>query len=199
MTQSNDNPSPSDAIDGEILLQQYLPKLIRLAERNMSRRLQQKIGADEMAGSVLASVVRLQNEGKLGVEIDRSEDFWRLITTIALCKIRKKANYYKAQKRDHTREAVLAEDGPSLEELAVAAGDPTAADANRVAIVLERLEAELDADERLVLQGKWEGLMLNEIAERMNQGHGRSTKTVTRTWQRIVDRAKRLADSLEDE
>ena len=192
------NLDESKAIREGSILMEYLPKLVRLAEANMSSRLKRKIGPDDMAGSILGSVIRLKRLGKLPVSMDESDDFWRLIVTIALCKIRKKARFYRAAKRNFERELNVTDDMPLLEEIVVAEGEPTDSDGAWLATVLETLQSELNDDEQVVLSGKLEGKGGMEIAMALNGGQGRSTKTVTRIWQRIQERTKEIADTIED-
>lgn len=182
--------------DGDLLLE-YLPKLIRLAEANMSAGLKKRIDADEMANSVLGSVIRLQAEGKLPVRLDNSDEFSSLLTTIALNKIRKKARFHRAQKRDYRLEITPSEEGPSLADTLAQAGDPTEADGVHLLRILETLESQLTADEQLVLAGKREGLIAEAIAGQLNDGKGRSTKTVQRIWERIHQTAKGLVDEID--
>jgi RNA polymerase sigma-70 factor (ECF subfamily) len=176
------------------ILSDYLPKLIRLAERNMSRRLQSKVDPTEMAGSILASVVRMAREGKLNIEA--TDMFWKLLVAISLNKVRKKARFYSAQKRDAGREYQIVEDMPSLEQLAVSHGSPTEEDGELIANVLNLLDEELDDDCRTVLAGKLEGLSNFDIASRLGE-NGKSTKTVTRCWKKVEDATRKIAESLD--
>lgn len=184
----SDNPhSPGEST----ILMDYLPKLIRLAERNMSLRLQGKVGTDEMANSVLGSVVRLAREGKL--QIEQSEGFWKLLMVISLNKVRKKARFYKAQKRNIVLETQITDDLPSLEELVADLGSPTEEDGASVSRVLEELNELLDEDCRMVLAGKLEGLSNLAIAAKIQK----STKTVTRCWKKVEIEAKEIAERLD--
>lgn len=176
------------------LLIDYLPRLVRLAEKNMSSGLKKRVDPDEMANSVLGSVIRMQAEGKLMVDIENSSEFGSLITTIALNKIRKKARFHQSQKRDYRREIAPSDEGPTLAEMLQQAGDPTDADGASLARILERLEESLDEDGKIVLAGKREKRIAEEIAGKLNGGKGRSTKTVQRIWERIHDLAKSLSE-----
>lgn len=176
------------------ILSDYLPKLIRLAERNMSRRLKGKVDPEEMAGSVIASVLRMANQGKL--KIESTDAFWKLLVAISLNKVRKKARFYSAQKRDAAREIHVIDDMPALEQLAVAHGNPTEEDGVLIASVLCRLDQELDQDCRTVLAGKLEGLSNFDIATQLGQA-GKSTKTVTRCWRKVEEATRKILEEMD--
>lgn len=187
--------SDQENIPGEsTILMDYFPKLIRLAERNMSARLQAKVGSDEMANSILGSVVRMAREGKLHIE--QTEVFWKLLMVISLNKVRKKVRFYKAKKRDSGREMQLGEDLPSLEELVADMGAPTEEDGESVGLALEKLSERLDEDCNVVLAGKLEGRSNLEIASLLGP-EGKSTKTVTRCWKKVEEEAFRIVDELD--
>ncbi len=178
--------------EGSILLD-YLPKLIRLAEKNMSSRIQQKIGADDMADSIIASVVRAWKNGKLRIDIEDSQDFWRYLVAISLNKIRKKVRLLNTDKRKLDLEVPL----HNIEFLVVQQGDPSQEAGETVALLLERLQEELDEDKLIVLRGKLEGQAAEEIAEQLNGGKGMSTKTVARHWKAIENQLKQLVEEME--
>ena len=187
--------SDQENVPGEsTILLDYLPKLMRLADRNMSTRLKAKVGSDDMANSILGSVVRMAREGKL--QIEQSEEFWKLLVVISLNKVRKKVRYYKAKKRDSGREMQLGEDLPSLEELVADIGAPTAEDGEAVGLALEKLSEQLDEDCKVVLAGKLEGRSNLEIASMLGS-EGKSTKTVTRCWKKVEEAAIRIVDELD--
>jgi RNA polymerase sigma-70 factor (ECF subfamily) len=186
--------SESRELGESTILSDYLPKLVRLAERNMSRRLQAKVDPAEMAGSILVSIVRMAREGKL--KIEATDDFWKLLVAISLNKVRKKARFYSAQKRDVGREIQIIDDMPTLEQLAVSHGNPTEEDGERIADVLNQLDHELDEDCRTVLAGKLEGLNNFDIASRLGE-NGKSTKTVIRCWKKVEDATRKIAEEMD--
>ncbi len=62
----------------------YLPRLIRLAERNLSAPLRKKIDGEDISASVLRSVIRKSRNGLMVIE--ESEDFWKQLVVITLTK-----------------------------------------------------------------------------------------------------------------
>ncbi len=175
------------------ILMEYLPKLIRLAEKNMSTQLQTRVGADDMAHSVIKSVFREYAHGKLPLRIEDSEDFWRFLVAVSLNKIRKKARFHMAGKRTPLLEQRLVD----LEFMIKEQGDPSDEDGVQVADVLKRLESELDKDGRIILAGRLEGLSNLKIAEQLDGGAGMSTKSVSRKWKEIETRLRSIVDELD--
>ena len=174
---------PSNSPGESTILSNYLPKLIRLAERNLSPQLRRKIDEDDIGGTVMRTIIRQARAGVLTIE--ESEDFWKLLVAITLNKVRKKARYWKQQKRSIAREQELAADGPRMEDIAIdlsnSLADPTDAEGEAFAAILEKLSSNLDETCQTVLAMKMEGLTHIQIAEKL----GVSTRSVTRYVMRI--------------
>jgi RNA polymerase sigma-70 factor (ECF subfamily) len=195
MTSSNSHSDQAPDL-GSILMS-YLPKLIRLAESNMSPKLMQRVGADDMADSILGSIIRIQNQGKIQISIEQSQDFWRLLVAISLNKIRKKARDETAGKRDFGKEISITHEMPSLEEMVADRRDPHEQDGKNLAKVLDAVQPRLSEDERLILQGRLEGLTFNQIAMNLKGGRGMSSKTAQRKWETVQDMLKQAAKEMD--
>jgi RNA polymerase sigma-70 factor, ECF subfamily len=174
---------PQNAPGESTILGNYLPKLIRLAERNLSPQLRRKIDENDIGGTVMRTIIRQAREGVLTIE--ESEDFWKLLVAITLNKVRKKARFWKQQKRSISREQELPADGPKIEDLAIdlsaSLADPTDDEGEAFAAILEKLSGNLDDACQDVLTMKMEGLTHIQIAEKL----GVSTRSVTRYVTRI--------------
>lgn len=171
----------------------YIPRLIRLAERNMSKPLQVRVGADDLANSVVKSVFRAFCEGKLNVNLEDDQQFWKYLMVVSLNKIRRKARDNKSGKRDLTLDQSLSD----LEYMIAETSEPSDEEGKQVAEVLVLLESELDADGKLILQGKLQGEASRLIAAKLNGGVGVSTKTVTRRWNEIQTKLRTIIERLE--
>lgn len=171
----------------------YIPRLIRLAERNMSKPLQVRVGADDLADSVIKSVFRAFSQGKLKVNLEDDEQFWKYLTVVSLNKIRRKARDNKSGKRDLTLDQSLSD----LEYMISETSEPSDDEGKQLAEVLVLLESELDADSKLILEGKLQGDSSRIISMKLNGGQGVSTKTVTRRWNDIQEKLRSIIESLE--
>ena len=177
---------------GETLLS-YLPRLIRLAEKNMSRRLQTREGAEDVAHSVVKSVFKAYNAGKLKVNVQDNGQFWKYLAVVALNKIRKKARDNGAGKRDLSLDQSLSD----IEYLIKDTRDPSDEEGELLVDVLQKLESQLDLDDRLIFQGKMAGLLNRQIAVKLNNDVGVSTKTVTRRWTAIQAKLRSIIEQLD--
>lgn len=174
-------------------LASYVPQLIRLAEKNMSRPLQVRVGAEDLANSVVKSVFRAFSEGKLSVSVEDDAQFWKYLVVVSLNKIRKKARDHSAAKRNISLDQPLSD----IEFLIKETRAPSDDEGEQVASVLNQLESELDEEGRIILQGKLEGEPNRVIAAKLKQGEGVSTKTVTRRWNEIQARLREIIESLD--
>lgn len=167
------------------ILAEFLPRLVRLIDKNMSPSLRRKEGSDDVAHSVVRVVLQMEEDGKLAIE--ESESFWKLLVTISIRRVQKKARFWSAGKRSLGREINLPEEIP-LEELALTVGDLTDAVGARAGGLLSQLNEQLTADEKVVLDGKIQDLTGEQIAEEL----GKSRRQVQRLWKNILDRLRSL-------
>lgn len=180
-----------------VILASYIPKLVRLADRNLSPKLRQKVNEEDITQTVLRSVIRKAREGQMVIE--ESEDFWRQLVAITLNKVRKKARYWKAGKRNISREQELSTEGNRLDQLAVdhsvLLDEPTEDDGKAFVETLELLTAQLDQTCQNVLALKLEGLSHLQIAERLEV----STRSVTRYLTKIKESMQQLDNAKIDD
>lgn len=87
------------------LFAKYFDRLDQFVERRLSDRLQQRIGADDIAQSVYRSFFQ---KAKQGIYDGTSGgDLWRLLSYLANRKIQQKVEWHSAQKRDPRREQTI--------------------------------------------------------------------------------------------
>jgi DNA-directed RNA polymerase specialized sigma24 family protein len=170
----------------------YLPRLIRLAERNLSPQLRRKVDENDLSASVLRTVIRQARDGIIVIE--ESEDFWRQLIAITLNKARKLARYWKQTKRSVAMEIELTPNHPTLEELAhfeADLGEPNDDESGAFVAILEALNEQLDETCRNVLSLKLLGNNHLQIAEKI----GVSPRSVTRYVGKIQETMRAIYDS----
>lgn len=169
-------------LTGDQILVEYLPRLIRLAERNMSQQLRRKLDAEDVGGSVARTVLRRMGSGQL--QLENSEEVWKQLMVITLNKVRKKARYWQAQKRDFRRELHIADEGLQLADVLPDTADggmPTALDTEIFSELMQQLSAMLDEKCRMVLELRLQDCSDQEIAQAL----GVSTRSITRYLKKI--------------
>lgn len=87
-----------DSIAMRQLFDQYAEQLVRLAGENIHPALVKRFDGEDVVQSVFRSFFRRQQEGKLRIE--HSQQLWKLLVTITLCKTRSQARRHTAKRRD---------------------------------------------------------------------------------------------------
>lgn len=144
-------------------LEDYLPKLIRLADRNISERFKGKIEAEDVAASVCRTFIR--HYGNSDFHIDNDEDLWKLLVTITLTKTRNKVRHHTAEKRDVGREYALDQPGLVAALNSPPGPDEAAEFVDTLTVLQERLDDEVASK---VLQLLLEGEKQVDIAKKLN-------------------------------
>jgi RNA polymerase sigma-70 factor (ECF subfamily) len=160
----------------------------------MAPALQRRTGPEDVVQSVCRTFLRRAKLGEF--QFSQSDDLWRLLCAITLTKVRQHARFHLRKRRGINREVNLRQDGASdtvdLGDLAPARG-PTPAEAVVFTDQMQRLLADLDDEERQLIQCKLDGLDGKAIAERLRL----SPRTVRRLIAKVRSRWEReLIESL---
>jgi RNA polymerase sigma-70 factor (ECF subfamily) len=151
----------------------YAERLNRLVERQCSTELARREGVQDIVQSVFGSFFRGLVQGFY--DVPDGDELWRLLLIIALHKIRSKAAYHHAAKRDAHRTINGSAAGSSLESQANS-NDTHAAHLELVLIeILERLPAR----SRTIVELRINGCDVAEVARYT----GRSKRSVERILQ----------------
>ncbi|MFH1922980.1 MAG: sigma-70 family RNA polymerase sigma factor [Planctomycetota bacterium] len=165
---------------------QYGARLQGLAARHLTTRLYRREGPDDVVQSVCRTFFRRARVGQF--ELSDSESLWRLLCAITVTKVRLKARFHGRQKRRFHREKQLDESGPGMADFG--APEPTPAEAVEFADQLEQLMADLDEEERRLVELKLQQATSLEIAEQL----GCSERTVRRILKRVESRWRRVLE-----
>ena len=157
----------------------YVDRLAALAQSRLSARLAQRIDADDVVQSAFRSFFRGAQEGRF--VHGRGGDLWRLLSAIAINKVRMQARRHGAGRRDSSKEAAVGEDaagafGPSRE--------PDPAEAAALLDELETLYRDLPRDRGTMLEMRLAGSTVEEIADAV----GCSERTVRRFLKELQER-----------
>jgi RNA polymerase sigma-70 factor (ECF subfamily) len=168
----------------------FARRLVGLARSHLDARLARKVDPEDVVQSAYKSFFVRQRGGEL--EVGSWNGLWGLLTVITLRKCADKAAYFKAEKRDLTREEQTAggddENRPAPWQLVVDR-DPKPEEAAVLAETVEALfPAAPDPDERAVLELSLQGYGTPEIGEKL----GRAERSVRRMRERIRARLERM-------
>jgi RNA polymerase sigma-70 factor (ECF subfamily) len=177
--------SAGDHQAAEKIYEQYAGRLLALAKDRLSVRLRRRVGEDDIVQSVFRTFFRRVQNGEYLV--DHSGTLWQLLVSITLNKLRQKAKFHRAQKRD-----VGAEVYRDADQLA--SGLPTARpDEAAIELLMSELDTlfhPLDGRDRQIAQLCLEGYATSEIGQRLRC----SRWTIRRVLDRIGARLSRQLD-----
>lgn len=81
-----------------LLFDRYAQRLTALAEDHLSRKLAGRLDGEDVVQSVFRTFFRRSAEGEF--RIDQSTALWQLLVKITLCKVRSKARFHTAARRN---------------------------------------------------------------------------------------------------
>jgi RNA polymerase sigma-70 factor (ECF subfamily) len=168
------------------LFARFTHQLIALALRRIDAGLRHKVDPEDVVQSVYKSF--FVRYGAANLEIVNWNSLWGLLTLITVRKCAERAAYHRAECRDATREVSApqgAEAAPWLEPLG---REPTPLEAAVLNETVKQLFADLDEDERPILELSLQGYTTREISERL----GRAERTVRLLREGIRHRLEQL-------
>lgn len=168
--------------EDRVAFDRFTRRLVGLARTHLDARLQHKIEPEDVVQSVYRSFfLRYGNE----LPEERGfEGLWPLLTLITVRKCADRVRYYQAERRKISREATgggAAGDDRPLPWQEAVSREPTPEHAAVLAETLENLLANLDADERSIIELSLQGFSTQEVSERL----GRAERSVRRVRERV--------------
>ena len=142
------------------LFEVYLPKVIKLAEYNISQKYKRVFDGDDIGLTVMRTVVRRMNEGKFNFEDERS--LWKQLVTITLRRISNKVRDENAKKRGGGKKVDVLEDLYSLSK------EPDPSHAVAMLEVVDKVGEKLDDRGKKVLGLRMAGCSYAEIAKELS-------------------------------
>ena len=168
------------------LFEQFANRLIGLARLHLDARLQHKIEPEDVVQSVYKSFLLRYGQASLGDQ--ETAGLWSLLTVITLRKCADRVRYYKAERRDISREALRSNsDRPEPWQQAIGR-EPTPDQAAVLAETVERVLEDLNEVERPIVELSLQGYSTQEISEQL----GRAERTVRRLRERVRKKLERM-------
>jgi RNA polymerase sigma-70 factor (ECF subfamily) len=178
--------SGEDAAAREVF-ERFAGRLIALARGRFNRLLARKVDPEDVVQSAFKSFFVRYRAGTLDVS-DR-DGLWNLLTLITLRKCADQAEYFRASRRDATRETTGPDeqDEPDVQLVALDR-EPRPEEAIILAETVEQLFRDAGIHERPVLELSLQGYTAPEISVQL----GRAERSVRRLRARIRKRLERL-------
>ena len=156
------NDSGSGMSTPETVFAQYSKRLVDLAQRNLSTRLQGRVDGEDIAQSALRTFFRRSELGEF--RIDATTDLWKLLVKITLTKVHNQVRHHRADKRNVTREQSPPEAG-SFEQ--AISREPSPAEAAELVDHLEQLLDGMPDAHREIFGLIIQGYSRTEVAEKL--------------------------------
>ena len=160
------------------LFDRYVERLVALARKRISNRLAARVDPDYIVQSVFRTFFGRVRAGQF--QIEHEEDLPKLLMRITVHKTLRQAEFHRAAKRDIGAEA--GQDGNPSDALAeMLAREPTPQETFYFLDQLEHFLANLNPQERQIVELRMQGFGTEEIAQRL----GTYDRKVRRTLERI--------------
>lgn len=167
------------------LFEEYSQRLVRLAGQNIHPALVKRFDGEDVVQSVFRTFFRRQEAGAMKVE--HSQQLWRLLVTITLCKTRSHARRHTADRRDAQAESPFTSDLQLLQR--EASPEEALALWEEIDVVLVGLPEKTGE----ILSLRLEGLSKSQIAKQLNLSRQTIHRQLDYLRERLTDRLLRLS------
>lgn len=169
-----ENSDPQAAQD---VFDRYTDRLVGLAYKNLSLRMQRRVDAEDIVQSAYRSFFRHAEAGRF--TIHQSGDLWRLLAAITIAKVKGQVEFHSAQKRSFASEVDTDPTRTCVIHPEAVESEPTAEDAVSLAEELQFVLQGLDATSQHIIELAMQNYDVRDIAQQI----ARSQRTVRRTIQ----------------
>jgi RNA polymerase sigma-70 factor (ECF subfamily) len=158
----------------------YANRLQRLADAKTSRKLDVAVDTEGIVQSVFRTFFRRVERGQY--DVDDSDSLWRLLLVIAMNKIRSRAVFLSAGKRDQNRNVSIEATGMSPNT-----SDGRDAEAYRILqMTIDELLGKFPEDVREIIRLRIDGHQVSEIAEKTQRAK-RSVERVLQNFRQTLN------------
>jgi RNA polymerase sigma-70 factor (ECF subfamily) len=185
-----DNDQARDAV--AVVYHKYAKRLISLARKRLSARIQQKTDPEDVVQSVYRSF--FARHAEIAFKLGDWEDLWGLLALITIRKCANRAAYYRAHCRDIVREISVSQFVEATAMWSVVSREPLPEEAVLLADLVEQLMQGLEKDAP-ILAFRLEGKNTAEISAELSCG----TRTVQLVLKRVKVMLRRALESGQEE
>jgi RNA polymerase sigma-70 factor (ECF subfamily) len=167
------------------MFQRFTHQLVALARKRFGPPIVYKVDPEDIVQSTWKSFFSRYGDGNL--ELDGWNSLWGLLTLITLRKCDERNAYHRAACRDPAREVPPPASDEVGHWLDALSREPTPDEAALLSETVEQLLADLDEDERPIVELSLQGHTTQEISERLDYPE----RTVRRLRERVRHRLER--------
>jgi len=168
------------------LFGRFTNQLIALALRHIDAGLRHKVDPEDVVQSAYKSFFFRYGDGNL--DVVNWNSLWGLLTLITVRKCAERAVHHRAECRDAAREVSPPRNNEAAPWLEPFGREPTPSEAVVLSETVEQLLANLDEEERPILELSLQGYTTREISERL----GRAERTVRLLREGVRHRLERM-------
>jgi RNA polymerase sigma-70 factor (ECF subfamily) len=169
------------------IFERFAHRLVGLARRRFHASLKYKVDPEDVVQSAYKSFFRGFDKGKFTV--GNWDGLWGLLTLITLRKCADRVQYHRAECRDAIREVpAAAEAEAGVWGTEALSREPTPLEAAVLSETVAQLLADLDEDERPIVELSLQGYTTQEISEKIE----RPERSVRRLRERVRQRLERM-------
>jgi RNA polymerase sigma-70 factor, ECF subfamily len=172
-----------DADAARELFDRYVDRLVAVARRRLSRPITSRVDPEDIVQSVFRTFFGRLRAGQF--HLDQQNDLCKLLVRITVNKTLRQVAFQKAAKRDPGQEA-HAENPDQEQVLELLAREPAPEEAAAFLDQLEHFLAQLDAQERRILEMRVQGYSNEDIC--------RDLGIYDRKIRRVMERIRGLAE-----
>lgn len=172
-----------DESAAERIVNEFTGPLVAMARRQIGERLAARVEAEDIVQSMYRSLFVRMRDGEY--ELGSGSDLWKLVVTMTLNKVRRKAKFHSTQKRGTQKEQRLTSGDGQIDPVGA---DPAPEDIVELVDTLQSFVSGVNPRERPILELRLQGLATNEIA----QETGRAERSVRRILQNLRNDMERM-------
>ncbi|MFO1064619.1 MAG: sigma-70 family RNA polymerase sigma factor [Pirellulales bacterium] len=163
------------------IYERYADRLLRLTQKKSGEQLASRLDAEDIVQSVFRTFFRRATEGHY--ELPAGDELWKLFLVISLNKIRKKANYHSAAKRDAAKTQAIGQSQPP----------DTSTPSDVLRMTVDELIAMLPTEHQTVVRLRIQSFEIDEIAQRSGLSR-RTTERVLQSFRRRLQQELELGE-----
>ena len=169
-----------DEVAARRIVDEFTGPLVAVARRQISEQMATRFEAEDVVQSTYRSLFIRMRRGEY--ELGNGKDLWKLVVTMMLNKIRRKAKFHSAHKRSVQHEQPLTHIGGTTFD--PPGNEATPESAVELVDTLRAFLADVGSRDRPILELRLQGLATDEIAEQT----GRAQRSVRRVLQNLRER-----------